>query len=252
MKILVEGQLLEYDDKGKGRVVILLHGWGMSLATFDGLAEHLSAKFRVIRLDFPGFGASPRPSDDWGVEEYSKLLSLFIDKLKLGNIYAIAGHSFGGRVIIKGIAHELLSPDKVILIGAAGIKPSRTFKQVALKAVAKTGKALTSLPGINKVQPILRRKLYDAARSTDYLDAKDMQKIFLNVINEDLLSYISAVLQPTLLVWGEDDTETPIQDAHIMLENLPNAKLITVKNAGHFVYLDNPEIVTKEMDEFLA
>jgi len=58
MKVLVNNQLIEYKDEGSGRVVLLLHGWGTNLATFDQLAGHLAKKFRVIRFDFPGFGQS--------------------------------------------------------------------------------------------------------------------------------------------------------------------------------------------------
>lgn len=251
MKILVDGQMLEYKDEGSGPIVIMLHGWGTNLSTFDNIAKKLTEKFRVLRLDFPGFGASPKPSDDWHVGDYGRLVSGLIDKLKLGQVYALIGHSFGGRVIIKGVADGNLKPEKVVLIGSAGVKSDATIKTRSFAVIAKTGRVVTALPALNKLRPALKKKLYGAAGSSDYAEASQMKNIFLNTINEDLLPYIHQISQPTLLIWGESDTETPVADAYKMLNELPNADLSVVADAGHFVYLDQPEKVEQALELFL-
>lgn len=251
MKVLVQDQLIEYKDEGAGRVVLLLHGWGASLSTFDQLAQFLAVGYRVIRLDFPGFGGSPKPSTEWGVGEYATLTAAFLEKLKVESVYATAGHSFGGRVIIKGIHTGVLAPEKVILMGAAGIKPPQTAKKSALRLVAKVGKVVTSIPGLKGVQAGLRRKLYSAAGSTDYLDAGAMQKIFLKTVNEDLLPAVSSITQPALLLWGENDNETPVADGELMHQRIVGSRLVVIPNAGHFVYIDQFETVKNEIGSFL-
>lgn len=251
MKILVEGQLLEYKDEGKGRVVVLLHGWGANLSTFDELAKNLSTSFRVIRFDFPGFGASPKPADSWGVSEYATLLAALIKKLKIDDVYAVIGHSFGGRVIIKGTDMGVLKPEKVVLIGSAGVKPERTARKALLGVAAKSGKALTAIPGLKSLRPALRKRLYGAVGSNDYLAAQNMRQIFLNTVDEDLLPSVHSIKQPTLLIWGEDDHETPVSDAQKMIKELPDARLTVIPDAGHFVYLDDPGAVNKELAVFL-
>lgn len=251
MKILVEGQLLEYKDEGKGPVVVLLEGWGCSLETFDQLAKNLSKRFRVIRFDFPGFGASPKPADSWGVGEYAKLTAAFIKKLKINDVYAFVGHSFGGRVIIKGSYLGELTSEKVVLVGSAGVKPTLTLKRVLLGLVAKTGKALTVIPGLRSLRPILKKGLYEAAGSTDYLLAQNMRQIFLNTIHEDLLSMVHSIKQPALLLWGENDLITPVGDAQKMMKQLNDGRLVVIPEAGHFVYLDKPDAVNKELAVFL-
>lgn len=251
MKILVEGQLLEYKDEGKGRVVVLLHGWGASLATFDELSKNLATRFRVIRFDFPGFGASPKPADSWGVGEYATLLGALIKKLKIDDVYAVIGHSFGGRVIIKGKDMGVLKPEKVVLIGSAGVKPERTARKALFGVVAKSGKALTAIPGLKALRPALRKRLYGVAGSTDYLAAQNMRQIFLNTINEDLLPLVHSITQPALLIWGEDDHETPVGDAQKIVKELSDARLMVIPGAGHFVYLDDPAAVNKELAVFL-
>jgi len=251
MKVLVRDQLIEYKDEGTGRVVVLLHGWGTNLGTFDQLAGGLARQFRVIRFDFPGFGQSPKPSDDWHVREYAQLTRDLLQKLKIDDIHAIIAHSFGGRVVIKGISQGYLNPEKVVLIGAAGVKPHQSATKSLYKGVAKVGKLVTSVPILNKIQPALRQRLYSAAGSTDYLEAKALQTIFLNTINEDLLPFVRTITQPALLIWGENDLETPVADARKMMNELHDSKLLVVPDAGHFVYLDDSLAVRQSIEAFL-
>lgn len=251
MKVLVHDQLIEYKDEGSGKVVLLLHGWGASLSSFDHLAAYLSKNYRVIRLDFPGFGSSPKPSAEWGVGEYAELTDAFLRKMKILDLYTAIGHSFGGRVIIKGIDTGNLSPQKVVLMGAAGIKASKTLKKSSLKVIAKVGKVVTSAPGLRNLRTSLRRSLYNAAGNTDYIDAGNMQTIFLKTVNEDLLHAVSSITQPTLLVWGENDFETPVSDGVLMHERIKKSELVIVPNAGHFVYLDETSLVEQKIGSFL-
>lgn len=250
MKILVDGQMIEYKNEGTGRVVVFLHGWGTNLKTFDEMSDMLKKGFQVIRLDFPGFGSSPKPADDWDVGRYARLVGQLIDKLNI-DVYAVIGHSFGGRVIIKGIADNHFDTDKIVLIGAAGVKPKGSARRGVYKTIAKVGKSITALPGLRQLRPALRKKLYSSAGSMDYLESQQMQKIFLNTINEDLLPYIHLLVQPSLLIWGENDSETPVADAYKMMNELPHAELVVIPDAGHFVYTDDASAVAKELEVFL-
>lgn len=253
MKVLVNGQLIEYKQEGRGKAVLLLHGWGTSLASFDQLAAHLVEKgFRVFRFDFPGFGSSPVPTNDWSVGDYVSLTAAFVKKMKITDLHAVMGHSFGGRVIIKGVATGELQPKKVVLMGAAGIKPKQTAKKAAFQVLAKTGKAVTSLPGLAGVRRKLQASLYAAAGSTDYLLSGPMKQIFLNTINEDLQQYLPKIKQPALLVWGEHDTETPLQDGKIMHAQLPTSELVVIPAAGHFAFDDDFGGVAKAIDGFIG
>lgn len=251
MKVIVDNQLVEYKDEGSGQVVLLLHGWETNLGTFNDLAGHLVKRFRVIRFDFPGFGQSPKPASDWSISDYAKLTAGLLQKLKISEVYAIIAHSFGGRVAIKGSSLGCLQSKKLVFIGVAGVKPHQSLKKISFKIVAKTGKLVTFLPVIKKLQPKLRKRLYVSAGSTDYLMAGEMKKIFLNTINEDLLPEVSKITQPTLMIWGQNDTETPLNDAKLILNSLSNGRLVVVPDVGHFVYIDAYDKVIKELDGFL-
>ncbi|MEP7204850.1 MAG: alpha/beta hydrolase [Candidatus Saccharibacteria bacterium] len=251
MKLLVNGQLIDYTDEGSGRTLLMLHGWGTNGATFDQLAGHFVKNYRVIRFDFPGFGQSPKPADDWAVCEYAQITHDFLEKMKIDELYAVVAHSFGGRIVIKGVGLGLLRPEKIVLIDSAGVKPRQSIGKNSFRLLAKVGKRATSLLGLKKLQPLLRGQLYSVAGTTDYLQAHQMQQIFLNVINEDLLPEVTKLMQPTLLIWGEDDIETPLADARLILDSLSDGRLVAIPKAGHFVYTDAYNAVVNALDGFL-
>lgn len=252
MKLVLDGQMVNYTDEGKGNVVLFLHGWGANLRSFDKLADEMSQHYRVIRIDFPAFGGSSRPPRDWDIGDYAEFVNRFLQKKEITHLKAVIAHSFGGRVTIKLAGEKKVPTDKIILIGSGGINHSSSPRQQAYKVVAKTGKRIMRLPGLHKLQNKMRRRLYETAGAMDYFDADDdMQKIFLKVINEDVRQLAASITIPTLLIWGENDTETPVADGEIFHEKISGSKFVVIADAGHFTYLDQPEKVTAEIKTFL-
>lgn len=251
MNIVVDNLMIKYEVTGDGPDILLLHGWGSNLKTFDGLAEELSQKYRVIRVDLPGFGESERPRDDWHVEDYVKFVADFLNKLKVKNLFAVVGHSFGGRVVIRGIGTGLIKSNKVILLGAAGIKHSDTVKNTFYKVLAKIGKVVFKIPGLSIFAKTARKKLYRMIGNVDYLQSDHMKNIFLNVINEDLKEYAFKINNPSLLIWGESDAESPFEDAKMFNKLIKNSKLVIIPNSGHFVHIDAHSDVVREIEKFL-
>lgn len=252
MIVIIDHIPVRYTDEGTGPVIVLLHGWGAGLDTFNALAQELQSTFRVVRLDFPGFGQTPRPKQDWGVGEYANFLQSFLTKLSFTQPFALIGHSFGGRVILKSVGSGLLQPKKIILLSSAGIQKSQTVRNKSFALVAKVGKAVTSLPRLSQLQSGLRKKLYQAAGSEDYLNAGNMKPIFLKVIHEDLQADAARIQVPSLLIWGEQDDTTPVEDGKQLHAQIKNSELKVISQAGHFVYLDAAPEVTQMIKEFLV
>ena len=78
-----------------------------------------------------------------------------------------------------------------------------------------------------------------------------MQKTFINIVNEDLTKYLKNINEETLIIWGEKDTSTPLNNAIIMNELIKNSGLVTIKNADHFCYLQYPEYINLILDKFI-
>jgi len=254
MNTVVDGILVHYQEAGDkdAPVALLLHGWAADIKSFAKLAEHLQKQFRVIRLDMPGFGGSEQPSPDWHIADYAQFVAHFATKINVQKIGLLVGHSFGGRVSIKAVASGLLAPAQLVLLDSGGVQHSRDARNQVYKAIAKTGKVVTMLPGLRKFQGKLRRALYKSAGSTDYLNAGVMKQIFLNTINEDLRADAAKIAIPTLLVWGANDDQTPVADGELLAEAIPGSHLQVVAGAGHYVQLDAPEKVQQFIDEFVS
>ena len=124
MQIPVSGTTIHCEFLGEGpRTAVVLHGWGTSMEVMRPITQHLASRgWRVLSLDFPGFGQSPPPPKAWGVPEYAAATAELLERLDVRRPLLL-GHSFGGRVIIYLTGALSFSAFRLVLVGAAGIKP---------------------------------------------------------------------------------------------------------------------------------
>jgi len=245
---------INYDVKGSGNYVFLLHGWGSNLKLFDALANVISEKYTVVSLDFPGFGLSDEPKEVWDVSAYSEFMVEFIQKFKCEKVILV-GHSFGGRVIIKlsNMPDLPFSIEKIILVDSAGVRPKRTLKYKVKVGIYKTGKAFFSFGPVKKMFPNTLDNYRKKMGSSDYNNASEtMRNILVKTVNEDLTHLLKNIKAPTLLIWGENDTATPVSDGQLMEKNIENAGLVVLKGAGHYSFLDQAFAFHKIVKSFLG
>jgi pimeloyl-ACP methyl ester carboxylesterase len=248
MQVIANNVACNYEEDGEGPVMLMLHGWQDSLRTFDPLVPQLARHFRTVRLDLPGFGKSQAPPVAWSLQDYVETVQAFLRKLEL-KADVLVGHSLGGRVLIKGIAAGELKAKRLVLLASAGIGKSNSLRNRAYKVVAKTGKFLTAMPGLSLARKPLRQKLYTAVRS-DYLAAGELKATFVRIVNEDLRQAAASVKLPTLLIWGDRDTETLLMDGRLMNRLIKGSRLEALTGAGHFVHHEEPDQVSKLIMKF--
>lgn len=246
----INGNELHYDVSGQGPAIVLMHGWGCRASTLDSIARVAALTHTVYNLDFPGFGDSPEPEDVWGVDEYTRLVEAFVSKLGIERP-SLLGHSFGGRVAILYSSRNAV--DKVVLVDAAGVKPRRTlryyFKVYTYKALKKIWHFMFSREKYTERLEAWSKK----HSSADYRSATPkMRAILSKVVNEDLRRVMPEIKAPTLLVWGENDTATPMRDAKIMERLIPASGLVSFPNCGHYSFLDNPQQFQAVLHSFLC
>lgn len=227
----------------------MLHGWGGSLHGFDLLVPNLATVHRVIRLDLPGFGGTETPSETWNLDNYIDFVKSFIQKLDL-KVEVLVGHSFGGRIAIKGLTTKNLTADQLILIGSAGLAKSQTLRNLILKSLTKIGNLISYLPPFIFWRRQLKRKLYRAIGS-DYLDAGVLRQTYLKIIAEDLSLIAPNVSVPTLLIWGAEDVTTPLTDGRRLASLIPHSQLEIIKDTDHDVHQQKPEQVNELINKFL-
>lgn len=232
-------------------VILLVHGWADRLETFNSLAQGLSKNYTVLALDLPGFGKSQAPKEVWNLDNYAHFLAAFLQKLSPANdLCAIVGHSNGGAVVIRGIALRLLAPKKLVLLASSGVRDTDKIKRFAIKMVAKTGKVVTFwLPQKTKKQ--LQKKLYGTVGS-DMLVSPELQETFKKTVRQDIQKDAVQIDIPTLLMYGDQDTATPLGSVGKKLHKLiKNSLLETIPGADHFVHHAQPAHIATLILEFL-
>jgi pimeloyl-ACP methyl ester carboxylesterase len=238
----IMGHSVAYKTYGEGEInVVYLHGWASNKETFESVIAKMkhNEKLKFTSLDFPAFGESSMPSEILDTEDYKKIVLEFIKKMKLENIILI-GHSFGGRVSIKIASSVPNLVNKLVLTDSAGIKPKRKPSYYFKVWSYKLSKALLKTLYRGEKFDKKMKKLYKKYGSEDYRNSNDItRKILVKVVNEDLTSLLPEIKAPTLLMWGENDTDTPLWMAKKMEKLIPNAGLVLLKNAGHYSFIDN-------------
>ncbi|WP_026510940.1 MULTISPECIES: alpha/beta fold hydrolase [unclassified Butyrivibrio] len=258
MNTEIDGLKIYYRDEGEGPLLILLHGWGSNVDLFDGIFRFASKKYHVVGMDMPGFGKSDEPKDSWEVSDFVTFVIHFIKKLYPDEKEIMfLGHSMGGRVIIKMIGTKTEEElgfriPRVILTDSAGIKPVPSGKQSGRTKRYKFYKNVLIKTGIAKAFPNTLENLKKKFGSADYAAASPvMRGSLVKVVNEDLTQYMPSVNMPALLIWGDQDTATPLSDGKKMEELMPEAGLAVIPGAGHYSFLDNQYMYNKILGSFL-
>ncbi len=252
MNITIKGINVNYQDVGSGQPILLLHGWGSSCQVYKGIINLLKDSYRLIAPDFPGCGSTPAMDTPWDTDDYVDFVLEFLNALDIINPILI-GHSHGGRVCMKAAADRKIAPPKIILLDAAGLIPVKTFRQKFKANSFKFIKAVLSLPLINRFSGSLMDKARRHYGSADYNAAPPvLRQTLVKLVNTDIRDILPNISCPTLLIWGENDTATPLSDAKIIEKLIPDAGLCTIKNAGHFAFCEQPYTAHAIIKSFLG
>lgn len=245
---------VNYIDVGEGEVILLLHGWGSNITLFDGIVKTLSPNHRVVALDMPGFGKTSEPPQPWCVDDYADFAAKFLNALNIKE-FSVLVHSFGGRVLFKLNAKEELPfvINKAVLIDSAGIMPKKTFKQKVSLRMYKAARCIMSTKVLHFLYPDAVENMRKKRGSADYNNATPtMRRTLVKVVNEDLEPLVSKLNCPTLIIWGDADTATPISDAELMERLIPDAGLVVCEGSGHYSFLEQPAKVHGALKAFFG
>lgn len=246
MELRANGAVIHCEVTGHGsQRVVLLHGWGCDISLMKPVADALARDMQVLSVDFPAHGQSSPPPEPWGVPEYAAATLEVLRQLDFLPC-AVVAHSFGGRIATYLASEDKGLFTKLVFTGAAGIrKPPtkesrrRTARYQWLKMLCQAAKRMRifgSLP--DKAEERLRQRF--GSKDYNALDA-DMRKTFVKVINLDLSDRYRRIQQPTLLIWGDQDTETPLWMGRQMERDIPDAGLVVLEGGTHFAYLEQAQ-----------
>lgn len=234
--------------------LVFLHGWGTSIGIYPQLLDHMSHFVPVAAMDMPGFGETAEPDKPWGVPEFAEFVIDFMQALGLKRVI-LMGHSHGGRVSLEIASRKdlPLTVTRLILMDAAGVLPKKTLKQKLRQRQYKICRKILEMPLCRVLYPDALENLRRSHGSADYQNASPlMRQTLVKCVNTDMTPKMPEVSQPALLIWGENDTATPLSDGETMERLMPNAALIKVPNAGHYSYLDQWPLVSRVLASYLS
>lgn len=236
-------------------VVLFLHGWGCDGSIFHAFENEIAPKASMLFVDFPGHGHSGEPQVPWGVPEYAEQVFALLNELKLKKVHIVA-HSFGGRVAIWLSSHHPEMIDKMVITGGAGLrkpdadKPSkRQLRYKRLKNIVNAVGKFCLLKGLTEK---LQEALVQKYGSPDYKRLNpNMRQTFVKVIKQNLAEWLPHIQASTLLIWGSNDTETPLWMGQQMEKEIPDAGLVVFEGRSHFAFLEEPQRFQVIVNTFL-
>jgi pimeloyl-ACP methyl ester carboxylesterase len=261
---LLAGNSMHVRDTGpkSAPAVILIHGFGASLHTWEPWAQALEKDFRVVRFDLPGSGLSgPDALQDYSDARSMQLINALMDRLQIPKA-SLVGHSIGGRIAWTFAAHYPQKVEKLVLIAPDGFASPGFEYGVAPEVGASLKLMRYILP-----KPVLRMSLKPAYANPEVLsDALTTRyhELMLAPGSRDALiarmqqttlidpvPWLKKITAPTLLLWGQQDAMIPVANAQDYLRVLAHARLVTFEKVGHLPHEEAPEQSLPSVKAFL-
>ncbi len=261
--IELDGLSVHYRDEGQGPPLVLLHGTGASLHTWDAWSSALASHHRVIRMDLPGFGLTgPDPKSDYSIPAFVSFVDSFCKKLGLTR-FALAGNSLGGQIAWNlAVAHPEQVTD-LILLDPAGYPIARPALIFRLARIPVLSSLLTHADPGAMVKKTLRDAYGDQSKVTPALIDR-YRRLSLRAGNRD--AFVARVKQSpvdrtadlphvaarTLILWGREDRLIPVAHAERFAKAIPGAKLIVYDSVGHLPMEEIGERSAADAEAFLT
>ena len=216
-----------YGNKG-AQAIVLLHGWGQNIDMMQPVGDLLKKDYHIILVDLPGFGNSEEPKAVYSVYDYVDTIKQLLDKLNISEPIMI-GHSFGGKISL--LYASLHKTKKLVVFGSPY---DNSVKKMSMKT--KVLKMVKHIPLIKKFEHVAKRHM----GSVDYRSSTHiMRQVLTDTVNRSIVSELSKINCPTLIIWGSEDKAVPISEAYRLEKLIKNAAVIEYPYASHYAYLEN-------------
>lgn len=261
----VAGLRLHVRDDGPkdAPAVLMLHGFGASLHTWEDWAQALAPRHRVIRFDLPAAGLTGAdPGGDYSDERSIQLMAALMDRLGVAQA-SVVGHSMGGRIAWRFAAAQPQRVDRLVLVAPDGFA-SPGFEY---------GKAPEVGAAVELMRHVLPRMLVTMSLQPAYADPAQMTderatryhellrapgvragliERMRQLVLRDPVPLLQTIAAPTLLLWGERDGMVPAANAQDYLRVMPRARLVLLPAVGHIPQEEGGAPALAAVQAFLA
>jgi pimeloyl-ACP methyl ester carboxylesterase len=261
----IEGMSIHYRVVGKGPALVLLHGTGSSMHTWEAWIGELKNDFQILTLDLPAFGLTgAHPKADYSIEMYLRVLNELSIQLKL-DTFALAGNSLGGLIAWRYAAAHPDQVKKLILLDPAGFPRTQSTKTPLAFSLARHpifSKILLKITPKSLFVKSLKEVYYDdtkvspalAGRYFELFMREGNRKAYVDRAKMKLSSdttLLTTVITPTLLQWGREDAWIPVSDAQRFARLLPRDSILIYPQTGHLPMEENAKKSAADARNFL-
>jgi len=267
--INVDGVRMHFQEFGDAAKppMILIHGYTASVYVWKTVAPMLADNgFRVIAVDLVGFGWSEKPRwFEYSIQAQARMISRFMNALGIGRS-SVVGNSYGGAVALNLTLDYPEMVEKLVLVDPVTNDSPKNHPVLKIVAVRGIGEMLT--PFIADSKLFLRARMHNTlAKANHHLITEERMESIRRPLNaadghHSLLATsrnwnagrieqdAHLIKQPTLIIWGEQDTVIPIKGGYKLRQEMPNARLIVFKDCGHVPPEEKSELFTEFVAEF--
>jgi len=258
----LNGMNIHYRDQGEGAVIVLIHGTGASLHTWEDWTQDLIRDYRVIRLDLPAYGLTGQdPQKRYSAKDYVDLLDAFLTELNVDK-FNLAGNSLGGLVSWLYASYHPDKIEKLVLLNPSGFPFKETPMVIKLAKTPIINNFIRYVTPRSFIEKNIREVYYDETlikeatidRYHDLTQYSGNREAFIDrayIEREDYTKRLGLVKSTTLILWGENDEWIPVSDALKFESALPNASVIIMPKTGHVPMEEKPKESVSIVKDFL-
>jgi pimeloyl-ACP methyl ester carboxylesterase len=255
--ITTDQGIVHYEVYGRGRPVILLHGWLGSWACWQDTMAFLGAYYRTYALDFWGFGESGKKRESYAIQDFVSLVDQFMDRLGIERA-PLVGHSMGGTVSLAVAIQYPLRVSRVIVVGSPmeGSSVAILLKLLGVRPIAVIlfNMMWAFRLGMRLYSPLICHDRRFPAMIDKDLSRTTVESFLLSIaslLRTDLRPSLQQVTVPAMGMYGGRDIIVNPHQWQPMQEGIPHARVEQFPKAGHFIMLDDPNPFMNKLKEFL-
>ena len=267
-KVKISGVDVHFVEAGKGPSILFLHGLGGSCRDWSANLPAFASSYRVIALDFPGFGESDKPEVQYSIEWLTDVVEKFLQEQEIDQVNLV-GHSMGGVVALNVASQPKSRVKKLSITDAVGIGDKSEFLAYAMSKkimgpdtewepvenLLKSQFRAMADDLIEKQKPQTARELFESLKipitGQPLLRMTPEVQMIASTFDFDIRPKLASIRQPTLILWGAKDPVASTQDASLLQREIPSSILILFPDSGHSPMMQHPSRFNQELGKFL-
>jgi pimeloyl-ACP methyl ester carboxylesterase len=267
-KVKISGVNVHFVEAGKGAPILFLHGLGGSCRDWSANLPAFASSYRVMAMDFPGFGESDKPEVRYSIEWLTDVVEKFLQEQELDRLNLV-GHSMGGVVALNLASRPNSRVKKLVITDAVGIGDKSEFLAHAMskkimgpdtewefvESFLKNQFRAMADDLIEKQKPQTARDLFESLKvpitGHPLLPMTPEVQMTASIFDFDVRPKLASIRQPTLLLWGAKDLVASPQDASFLQTKIHSSTLIFFPDSGHSPMMENPSLFNQELGRFL-